>query len=182
MKSLPSFWNGVTFRSRTEARWACFFDRINLKWEYEPEGFLLSDGTTYLPDFWLPEMEMWAEVKPTDGPTKEERSKVELLVRDTGKPCIVLPGSPWPAAYQVCYPEGYGDGYWWNPACFSDAYTVPGHRDPSPRLYTDPEGFDIVECNPMVTLEMAASRRANFRDPRASDYLPVGWEGIELPF
>jgi hypothetical protein len=42
------------FRSRLEARWAVFFDHLGIKWEYEPEGFVLDDGTHYLPDFWLP--------------------------------------------------------------------------------------------------------------------------------
>jgi hypothetical protein len=53
---------GCRFRSRLEARWAVFFDHLEIPWEYEPQGFETSAGR-YLPDFWLPEMRIWAEVK-----------------------------------------------------------------------------------------------------------------------
>jgi hypothetical protein len=55
----------VLFRSRLEARWAVFFDGLELKWEYEPQGFD-ADGTLYLPDFALFAAlgTVWAEVKP----------------------------------------------------------------------------------------------------------------------
>jgi hypothetical protein len=36
IKSHPTQYNGVWFRSRLEAKWACFFDLINWKWQYEP--------------------------------------------------------------------------------------------------------------------------------------------------
>ena len=36
-----------------EARWAVFFDVCRVKWEYEPEGFILPYGQFYLPDFLL---------------------------------------------------------------------------------------------------------------------------------
>ena len=50
----PKF-RGYLFRSRLEARWAVFFDALGIQWEYEPEGIVLSDGTHYLPDFYLPD-------------------------------------------------------------------------------------------------------------------------------
>jgi len=34
--SHPTLYNGVQFRSRLEAQWACFLDLANWKWEYEP--------------------------------------------------------------------------------------------------------------------------------------------------
>lgn len=52
IKALPSIYGGVRFRSRLEARWAIFFDKLGVKWEYEPEGFDM-DGVPYLPDFRL---------------------------------------------------------------------------------------------------------------------------------
>lgn len=53
MKAIETVYNGYKFRSRLEARWAVFFDAIGAEWEYEPEGFVLSDSTKYLPDFLL---------------------------------------------------------------------------------------------------------------------------------
>ena len=53
-KAIQTEYKGYLFRSRLEARWAVFFDAMGIEWEYEPEGIVLSDGTNYLPDFYLP--------------------------------------------------------------------------------------------------------------------------------
>jgi len=53
MKAIETCWNGWRFRSRTEARWAVLFNQLNIKFEYEKEGYELPSGR-YLPDFWLP--------------------------------------------------------------------------------------------------------------------------------
>ena len=55
IKAIETYYKGYRFRSRLEARWAVFFDAAGIKFEYEPEGFVMSDGTKYLPDFYLPE-------------------------------------------------------------------------------------------------------------------------------
>ena len=51
IKPLETFYHGVYFRSKTEARFAVFLDCIGIKWEYEPQGFSLGNGLNYLPDF-----------------------------------------------------------------------------------------------------------------------------------
>lgn len=51
IKPIETLYNGYRFRSRLEARWAVFLDSLGVKYEYEPEGFELPDGTRYLPDF-----------------------------------------------------------------------------------------------------------------------------------
>lgn len=51
IKPIETIYNGYRFRSRLEARWAVFFDAMGIKYQYEQEGFLLPDGTKYLPDF-----------------------------------------------------------------------------------------------------------------------------------
>ena len=45
IKAIETEYNGYRFRSRLEARWAVFFDAMGIKYEYEPEGFELEDGT-----------------------------------------------------------------------------------------------------------------------------------------
>ena len=54
-------YGGVIFRSQLEARWAAYFDRRGITWEYEPARF---DGWT--PDFRLAldGAQIYAEVKP----------------------------------------------------------------------------------------------------------------------
>ena len=64
LKPIETVYNGYKFRSRLEARWAVFFDALGVNYEYEPEGFELSNGDKYLPDFYLPELETFVEVKP----------------------------------------------------------------------------------------------------------------------
>lgn len=62
IKAIETRYAGCRFRSRLEARWAVFFDTLGMRWEYEPQG-LLVDGEPYLPDFWLPDLRLWVEVK-----------------------------------------------------------------------------------------------------------------------
>lgn len=62
IKPIETYYNGYKFRSRTEARWAVFFDSLKIKWIYEPEGINI-DGVCYLPDFYLPESKQFFEVK-----------------------------------------------------------------------------------------------------------------------
>lgn len=62
MKAIETRYAGCRFRSRLEARWAVFFDHLELRWEYEPQGYETSVGR-YLPDFWLPDIAKWVEIK-----------------------------------------------------------------------------------------------------------------------
>lgn len=64
IKPIETLWKGYRFRSRLEARWAVFFEELGIRWEYEPQGFELSDGTRYLPDFYLPDQNLYVEIKP----------------------------------------------------------------------------------------------------------------------
>jgi len=66
IKAIQTRYKGYHFRSRLEARWAVFFEKMGLNWEYEPEGFELP-GLYYLPDFRVTTPQgfvMWYEVKP----------------------------------------------------------------------------------------------------------------------
>ena len=87
LQAIETVYNGYKFRSRAEARWAVFFDAAGIEYQYEPEGFKLSDGTLYLPDFYLPESDTWFEVK---GVLNEiDKHKVEQLIKDSGKPAVI---------------------------------------------------------------------------------------------
>ena len=60
--AIETLYDGCRFRSRLEARWAVFFNKAGIKYEYEKEGYDL-DGVWYLPDFWLPEQKCFVEIK-----------------------------------------------------------------------------------------------------------------------
>jgi hypothetical protein len=62
IRPIETHYNGYRFRSRLEARWAVYFDLLHVKYEYEPEGFVVN-GKCYLPDFYLPELNSYFEVK-----------------------------------------------------------------------------------------------------------------------
>lgn len=65
IKAIETKYKGYRFRSRLEARWAIVFDELEIEWQYEPEGFKLSSGEWYLPDFrvkWGP-FKAWVEIK-----------------------------------------------------------------------------------------------------------------------
>lgn len=120
-KALPTDYAGFTFRSRTEARWAVFFDALHLKWDYEPQGFEFN-GERYLPDFWLPHIDSWLEVKGI-APTMEELEKAHWLADGTGHDVLLAIGPPalpngtwgdddssmWVASGVI----GFDSAYWW---------------------------------------------------------------------
>jgi hypothetical protein len=62
-KAIETVYNGYKFRSRLEARYGVFFDSANIPYEYEPEGFQLENGKKYLPDFYLPNDDLYVEIK-----------------------------------------------------------------------------------------------------------------------
>lgn len=83
-KAIQTHWNGYLFRSRLEARWAVFFDFLEIPYQYEKEGYEL-DRARYLPDFWLEDQKCWIEVKG-QFPTPEEQRKARSLVMESGLP------------------------------------------------------------------------------------------------
>lgn len=80
MKAIETNYKGFRFRSRLEARWAVLFDAMGIKYLYEPEGYALSDGTCYLPDFFLPGANQFFEVKGIL--SHEDESKLRMFVKE----------------------------------------------------------------------------------------------------
>lgn len=99
LKPIETIYNGYRFRSRLEARWAVFFDALELDYQYEPEGYDLGENLYYLPDFliraFLPhiaEYGAWFEVKP-DLPTNNEKRKAKLLALQSNSPVLIATGT-----------------------------------------------------------------------------------------
>lgn len=60
IKAKPTRYKGIPFRSRLEARWAAFFDKLGWEWEYEP-----CDFNGWYPDFVIfGQSPIYVEVKP----------------------------------------------------------------------------------------------------------------------
>ena len=110
IQPLETSYRGYRFRSRLEARWAVCLDHLAVLWEYEQEGYPLSRTLAYLPDFYLPQVRIFAEVKPDpveaiarlDHDAMRKASGLVLLV---GKPLIFLDGPPRETAYWALWPD-----------------------------------------------------------------------------
>lgn len=89
LKPIETRYNGYRFRSRLEARWAVFFDALGIEWEYEKEGYDLGEAGWYLPDFWLPGMDMFAEIKGQEL-TQGEKCKIAALAKASDRLVAIL--------------------------------------------------------------------------------------------
>ena len=107
---ITTTYRGHKCRSRLEARWLVFFDALQIRYDYEPEGFRLSSGQCYLPDLWLPQVQMWGEVKPNDDDEKvviasDALAKAVGLAVGSGKPIVIFDGLPRDTNYWSIYPD-----------------------------------------------------------------------------
>lgn len=72
MRAIETSYAGCRFRSRLEARWAVLFDALEIRWEFEPQGFEIIDQWRWLPDFFLPDLKIWVEVKGSDSQVTDD--------------------------------------------------------------------------------------------------------------
>jgi hypothetical protein len=143
-KAIETAYKGYRFRSRLEARWAVFFDRAEIAWEYEPEGFE-TDAGRYLPDFLL-RGRYYVEVKPDNAPSGAfDKARAlargfDLLPRVNNAPEVVLLSGPpeHGARYECLRPHWHPSRLpweWWG--CCSEFYHlgytyVRGQQTPWP--------------------------------------------------
>ncbi len=92
IKAKPTKYCGVQFRSKTEAKYTALFNRFDEPWTYEPQRFNLPSGS-YLPDFFLPRLNAWVEIKGVE-PTHLEIRLCEELYEYTGKDVYIAYGWP----------------------------------------------------------------------------------------
>lgn len=178
IQAIETVYKGYRFRSRAEARWAVFFDALGLEWEYEKEGYALEDGAWYLPDFWLPKLDIWVEIKPLEtdanGYAKwsDDTAKQDLLAEASGKTVVTLCGTPGltqPGTRNPSY-EGVitGDNsYYWCecPVCGALGIQFEGRSArnqhlPGCKATTGDKGYNWD--SPRLTAAYAAARSARF--------------------
>lgn len=78
MQARPTTYKGIAMRSRLEALYAAALDDQGRKWEYEPRAFANERGQ-YLPDFYLPDEGLYAEVRPTRARAADAPSRMEII-------------------------------------------------------------------------------------------------------
>lgn len=101
VRAVATTYKGTQMRSILESQWAHVLDAAGIPWTYEPKVFRLPDGVGYLPDFYLPAVDTWVEVK---GPHFERIEKTRALARMLGAGGQVLVGT----GPGVCWQMGRG--------------------------------------------------------------------------
>lgn len=95
IKPIETQYKGYKFRSRLEARWAVFFDSAKIRYEYELEGYEMDGGIRYLPDFYLPDYDLHAEVKPSlEALSFQELEKIDRFSMCPDKKVLLICGTP----------------------------------------------------------------------------------------
>lgn len=150
IRPLRTTYNGVQFKSRTEARWASYFDLMGVEWRYEDEAYELPSGG-YLPDFYLPLHDCYAEVKGDDGFDLVAMRKVYELSDATGRQVLLLDGPPAHTTYLLAYASS---GY------VEEDGTEVVIASAGGEVYGDAEGGEIGICADYVPL---SHRKDRFR-------------------
>ncbi len=90
--AIPTFYEGYVFRSRLEVWWAYTLDEVEVPWLYEYKVFETPKGA-YLPDFYLPEQDIWLEIKPLR-PNEDEVAKLVSVSEQVDGKCYFTIGFP----------------------------------------------------------------------------------------
>ncbi len=119
--AITTLYRGIEYRSRLEARWAAFFDRIG--WEHTYEPF---DADGYIPDFVIHgDLPLLVEIKPASSLT-DYQAPIEKMQRGLAghwqRDLLILGLTPLPRLSNktwLQFPamgllgEPIGDGDWW---------------------------------------------------------------------
>jgi hypothetical protein len=113
LTAIDTKYNGYYFRSRLEARYAVYLDALGWEYQYEPEGYKLKSGY-YLPDFYLPDINCYVEVKPVPLNKLELKLCCELSEiicnENSGMDVILFEGQPDYKTFRAIYNGGiFGD-------------------------------------------------------------------------
>ena len=103
MKTIPQQYKDIHYRSRTEARWAFFWDLADIEFNYEPEGFDVW-GEWYVPDFLV--NGVYFEVKPKIDRSDREIRLAAGLARDQNAIVVIAAGNPGQAKLDAYHPNG----------------------------------------------------------------------------
>lgn len=116
IRAKPTKHCGTQFRSKTEAMYCELFNRYDEPWTYESQRFNLRSGS-YLPDFFLPRLDLWVEIKGPP-PTKQEMTLCLELSCTVQRPVAIAYG--WPPN-DAPYNPGLmvvSNCFWYGSCCF----------------------------------------------------------------
>lgn len=131
-------YRGILFRSRLEARVAFFFDKAGIEWIYEPDRCVNGDSE-YNPDFYLPKLDDYVEVKGKRPGYEKEilKAKKHIVWGGEIKKLVIISEIPDPTSpglphfpcffFDVRAKDGVGIGYYY---FFDDCELIKGSNPP----------------------------------------------------
>jgi len=107
---VPTTYKGIIFRSRLEARWAVFMDRIQWDWQYEP-----IDLSGYIPDFIVhfKRAKLLLEVKPALDYEELEPAGRKVALSGWNRDYLVVGSRPFALAGDPLH-RSFGRLYLWD--------------------------------------------------------------------
>lgn len=159
LHAIETKYAGCLFRSRLEARYAVAFDALGVTWQYEAESYDVGAAGWYLPDFYLPDHNLWVEVKPKT-PKEIEIEKIHglhlkgIALEERHQACIVVgvPGDHYTVAhpsFSLTYSEDINVPKTWLQHLVSpktDALCCPMCQDVHLHITGRNEASVVFEC------------------------------------
>lgn len=179
IKPIETWYRGVRFRSRLEARWAVFLDHLGIRWEYEPQGYVV-DGRPYLPDFRLSQWSTWVEVKGSVAALDHQlmlAAAAHLPPAERKRPTLLLLGPvPEPGGLNLAwiglkadsFPDGESyvlDNHWGfvpGELCRVDTSTATAVTCGDDDLWLEPTSAASDRMSPEVSAAYLTARSARF--------------------
>ena len=155
--SIVTHYDGNMFRSRHEARFAYLLNQLSVRYEYEGTTFDMKTGINqrYTPDFYLPELHLWVELKPAYPHWEEMARCAELCTR--GFPTVLMYGDGYavPFGYDT-HGGGAGSGYAHSRGLRGMSWRRDGSRVPGELAFTyAKEAVKIEPCNALSAMQSA---------------------------
>ena len=177
IKAIPTTYNGIRYRSRLEATWACFFD--SLGWEHEYEPFDL-DG--YIPDFVLrfPKKNVLVEVKPMLEIESEltrhyhRYSKVVEKNFDMFEDLLMVGRSPW-------HEFTYVFGYLIAPDCHCEDCLLPMNDDEA-HSWSKVDVFDRLSLRPCNLFKCKVTNEISYNVIPLDDFPFNAFNTYDCPY
>lgn len=166
IKAIETIYNGYRFRSRLEARYAVAFDAMGIKYEYEPEGFTLRDGTKYLPDFMLTNVRhrsfrgdefepVYVEVKGMMSPA--DKHKAELFEM----PLLIVGELPHGGEFPVGL-DWLGETEFWTFAYIDGDYYPARFCEHKGEIWLAGPDHNQDDCGKLMEIGIRAAKQARF--------------------
>jgi len=105
IKAIPTIYKGITLKSRMEAQCAVLFDKLRWEWEYEPWGFTMPSGISYVPDFWCKTCDTWIECRGYETPRSQRQLNEFISLLEGPRPDWVPKHVPTCQWHQMLLPS-----------------------------------------------------------------------------